>query len=96
MGRISGPSEVQEEEGKLERFDWFSGDRLVIYENITHKMGRPTPSPDGSFVVENLIPGTRMYIVGASGQGVVRTPVVLKPGEEKDLGTLKLAKEIEP
>jgi RNA polymerase sigma factor (sigma-70 family) len=82
------------EEGKLGPFDWFGNDRLVIYTNVTHDFGRQQTSPDGSFVVDNLIPGARMYLVGAGGgQLVVRKPVTLKPGEVKDLGTLTLAKE---
>lgn len=46
--------------------------------------------------MEDLIPGTPLYIVGAAGQFAVRTPVNLKPGEVKDLGTLTLQKEEEP
>jgi hypothetical protein len=46
--------------------------------------------------VEDLIPGTRFYIVGAAGQLGVRTPVTLKPGETKDVGTLTLVKEAAP
>jgi hypothetical protein len=38
-----------------------------------------------------------MYLVGgATNQTVVRTPITLKPGEVKDLGTLTLVKEEEP
>ncbi len=88
---------MTKEEGKLSRFDWFSGDRLVIYGNITQTFAGPPRNGDGSFRLDNLIAGTRMYIVGAAtNQTVVRTPVTLKPGENKDLGTLKLAKEKQP
>jgi RNA polymerase sigma factor (sigma-70 family) len=88
---------LTKEEGKLKRSDWFSSDRLVIYSNITQMFVHPQPNADGSFLVDNLIPGTRMYIVGAArDQTVVRTPVTLKPGEVKDLGTLTLAKEEQP
>ena len=87
---------LTKEEGKLERFDWFSGDRIVIYANVTQSMVWPKPNADGSFVVDNLIPRTQLYIAGGAGQSVSRTPVVLQPGEVKDLGTLKLAKENNP
>ncbi len=88
---------MTKEEGKLSHRDWFSGDRLVIYENLTQAFVRPPQNGDGSFRVDDLIPGARMYIVGAAtDQTVVRTPVTLKPGEVRDLGTLKLAKEKQP
>jgi RNA polymerase sigma factor (sigma-70 family) len=88
---------LTKEEGKLSRSDWYSGDRLAIYDNITEAFMRPQPKADGSFQVDNLIPDARMYIVGAAAnQTVVRIPVTLKPGEVRDLGTLTLAKEEQP
>jgi hypothetical protein len=86
------------EERKLTRQDWFSQDRLVIYQNISQDRREAKPQPDGSFLLENLIPGATMYLVGAThSQLVVRVPLAtLKPGEVKDLGELKLAKEEMP
>ncbi len=85
------------EEGKPGRTDWFNNDRLVIYGNILQSFARPPENGDGSFRLDDLIPGARLYIVGsARDQTVVRTPVMLKPGEVKDLGTLTLAKEEQP
>ena len=88
--------QVTKEEGKLTRRDWFSRDRFIIYSNLTQSFAQEKPNPDGSFLVDNLIPGVRMYIVGAAGQLAIRMPVTLKPGEVKDLGTLTLAKEEQP
>jgi RNA polymerase sigma factor (sigma-70 family) len=88
---------LTKEEGKLSRSDWFSSDRLVIYSNITQDFADRTRNADGSFLVDNLIPGAQMYLVGAANnQTVVRTPITLKPGEVKDLGTLVLVKEEQP
>jgi hypothetical protein len=52
----------------------------------------PKPNDGDTFVVENLIPGTPLYIEPAAGGQFVRRPVVLKAGEVKDLGTLRLPK----
>ena len=85
---------MTKEEGKPSRDDWFYNDRLVIYGNILQSHARPPENGDGTFRLDDLIPGVRLYIVGAAPtQMVVRTPVMLKPGEVKDLGTLTLAKE---
>jgi hypothetical protein len=53
--------------------------------------GPPKPNDGDHFLVEDLIPGTQLYVEASAGGQVVRRPVVLKPGEVKDLGTLKLA-----
>jgi RNA polymerase sigma factor (sigma-70 family) len=75
----------------LEGFDW--GDRTMGFDMLIQGFaGPPKPNDGDRFLVENLIPGAQLYIeVGADGQ-VVRVPVVLKAGEVKDLGTLKLPK----
>jgi RNA polymerase sigma factor (sigma-70 family) len=88
---------MTKEEGKPGGMDWFNNDRLVIYGNILQSFSRPPENGDGTFRLDDLIPGARLYIVGgATDQTVVRTPVTLKPGEVKDLGTLTLAKEERP
>jgi hypothetical protein len=52
--------------------------------------GPPKPNDGDRFLVENLIPGTPLSIEASAGGRVVRRPVVLEPGEVKDLGTLQL------
>ncbi len=52
--------------------------------------GAPKRNDGDSFLVENLIPGAQLYVEAAAGRAIVRQPVILKPGEVKDLGTLKL------
>ena len=85
---------VAKEEGKLDRMQWYSQDRIAIYDNLTQEFGpHPKANADGTFLVENLIPGAQHYIVGGADRLVVRQPVMLKPGEVKDLGILKVAKE---
>jgi hypothetical protein len=54
--------------------------------------GPPKPNDGDSFLVENLIPGTQLYVEASADKQVVRQPVILKSGEVKDLGTLKLPK----
>ena len=75
---------------------FFDQDRFLIYSNLTQSFGETKQNMDGSFVVEDLIPGTRLYIVGAAGRLAVRVPATLKPGENKDVGTLTLTKEEAP
>jgi RNA polymerase sigma factor (sigma-70 family) len=87
---------LTKEEGNLTRRAWFDQDRFLIYANLTQSYGQPKPNPDGSFEVEDLIPDTRFYIVGATRRLAVRVPVTLKPGESKEVGTLTLAKEVTP
>ena len=74
--------------------DW--GDRTMDHNKLfqeTLGIGR-NPNDGVKFQMENLIPGTQLYIeVGLDLQKqFVRVPVVLKAGEVKDLGTLKLPK----
>jgi hypothetical protein len=57
----------------------------------TEGVGR-NPNDGDKFQVENLIPGTQLYIEVGTGEQVVRVPVVLKAGEVKDLGTIQLPK----
>ena len=87
---------MTKEEGKLTKFDWFANDKIVIYDNILNGSFQRNPGADGSFLVENLIPNTKLYISGGAGQAGARVPVILKPGEVKDVGTLKLEKMEEP
>jgi hypothetical protein len=87
---------LTKEEGNLTRGDWFDADRFIFYSNLTRSFGENKSNADGSFLLEDLIPGTRFYIVGAADRLGVRTPVDLKPGEVKDLGTLTLVKQEGP
>jgi hypothetical protein len=85
---------VAKDVGKKDLKDWYSQDRIVIYTNLTQEFGpQPKANADGSFHVENLIPGAQHYIFGGADRLIVRAPVMLEPGEVKDLGILKLAKE---
>jgi RNA polymerase sigma factor (sigma-70 family) len=86
-------------EGKLdpkgrgldEQIDW--GDRTMGYDMLIQGFaGPPKPNDGDRFLMENLIPGTQLYIEASASGLVVRRPVMLKPGEVKDLGTLKLPK----
>jgi hypothetical protein len=79
------------EEGKLEPFDWFStSDRIIHYSDLTHgAWDAGKPDAEGRFRLENLIPGTQLYIEAGAGPLVARRPVILGPGEVKEIGTLK-------
>ena len=49
------------------------------------------PNPQGEFVLDTLVPGAQLSIVAGSGQREARVPVTpLKPGEDRDLGTITL------
>jgi hypothetical protein len=49
------------------------------------------PNPQGEFVLDTLLPGARLYIVAGTSQREARVPLTpLKPGEERDLGTITL------
>jgi RNA polymerase sigma factor (sigma-70 family) len=75
----------------LESFDW--ADRTMGFDMLIQGFaGPPKPNDGDSFLVENLIPGTQLYIEASADKQVVRQPVILKSGEVKDLGTLKLPK----
>jgi RNA polymerase sigma factor (sigma-70 family) len=88
---------VAKDQGKATGRSWFfDQDRFLVYSNLTQRFGQNKQNPDGSFMVDDLIPGTPMYIVGATGRLAVRVPINLKPGENKDIGTLKLTKEEAP
>jgi RNA polymerase sigma factor (sigma-70 family) len=81
------------DDGKLDpkSFDWQDG--TLGLDMLIHGFGAPPKANDGdSFLVENLIPGAPLYIEAGAGRLIVRRPVVLKPGEVKDLGTLQLPK----
>jgi RNA polymerase sigma factor (sigma-70 family) len=80
--------------GKLDpaSFEW--GDRTMGFDMLTQGYaGPPKPNDGDRFLVENLIPGTQLYVEASAGGQIVRRPVVLKPGEVKDLGTLKLPRK---
>src|SRR5262249_33990457 len=75
----------------LGAFDW--GDRTMGFDVLIQGFaGPPKPNDGDRFLVEDLIPGTQLYIEAAAGGQVVRRPVTLEPGGVKDLGTLKLPK----
>jgi len=79
------------DDGKLDpqSFDW--ADRTMGFDMLIQGFaGPPKPNDGDRFLVENLIPGTQLYIETSAGGVVVRRAVILKPGEVKDLGTLKL------
>jgi RNA polymerase sigma factor (sigma-70 family) len=72
-----------------QQVDW--ADRTMDLNKLIHGMDTPPKPNDGDrFVVENLIPGTRLYIEVSADGKLVRVPVVLEAGEAKDLGTVKL------
>jgi hypothetical protein len=49
------------------------------------------PNPQGQFVLDTLLPGARLYLVAGTGQREARVPLApLKPGEDRDLGTITL------
>jgi RNA polymerase sigma factor (sigma-70 family) len=75
----------------LEAFDW--ADRTMGFDMLIQGFaGPPKPNDGDRFLVEDLIPSAQLYIEASAGGLVVRRPVILKPGEVKDLGTLKLLK----
>jgi hypothetical protein len=88
---------VTTKEGKLdpkargldEQIDW--GDRTMGYDMLIQGFaGPPKPNDGDRILVEDLIAGTQLYIEASASGLVVRLPVMLKPGEVKDLGTLQL------
>jgi RNA polymerase sigma factor (sigma-70 family) len=74
----------------LDGFDY--GDRTMGFDMLRGSASPPKPNDGDSFLVEDLIPGAQLYIESSAGGLVVRRPVVLKPGEVKDLGALQLPK----
>jgi hypothetical protein len=54
------------------------------------------PKPKGEFVVDTLVPGAHFYITAEAGRREAVVSVSpLKPGEDRDLGTITL-KERKP
>jgi hypothetical protein len=54
------------------------------------------PKPKGEFVVDTLVPGASFYITAGAGRREAYVSVSsLKPGEDRDLGTITL-KERKP
>jgi hypothetical protein len=76
--------------GLEEQVDW--SDRTMDLNKLIRAdlAAGANPNDGDSILAENLIPGTQLYIEEAVDGKVVRVPVVLKAGEVKDLGTLKL------
>jgi RNA polymerase sigma factor (sigma-70 family) len=75
-----------------QQIDW--ADRTIDLNWLirgTQGVGQ-NPNDGDKFQVGNLIPGAQLYIEVGVERQVVRVPVVLKAGEVKDLGTLKLPK----
>ncbi len=82
-------------EGEMSRNDVFRNTH--IYSNILgqkamlaygekNKLGR-----QGEFVIDTLVPGVRYYVMAGSGSLEAMVPVSsLKPGEDRDLGTINL------
>ena len=66
------------------------GDRTMSFDMLRGSASPPKPNDGDSFLLEDLIPGAQLYVEASAGGLVVRRPVVLKPGEVKDLGALQL------
>ena len=48
----------------------------------------------GEFAIDTLLPGLDLYVMVSSTQGAALAPVPpLKPGEDRDLGTITVGKE---
>ncbi len=70
-------------------------DQALFYSNITQEyFANEKPDAEGRFRFENLLPGARFTIVAAgSDTGEAFHPVAaLKPGEDRDLGTITMKK----
>ena len=63
---------------------------MMIYWNRLRSDAR------GEFVIDTLLPGVPLYVTANSGRQEAFVPVrPLKPGEDRDLGTITL-KELKP
>jgi hypothetical protein len=74
----------------------------VFYSSLLGQMAAPGYSArqrsnaQGKFAIDTLLPGARLYLIGAAGRREARVPVQpLEPGEDRDLGAITL-KEREP
>jgi hypothetical protein len=62
------------------------GNKAMLTYGEKGKLGR-----QGEFVIDTLIPGVRYYVMAGSGSLEAMVPVPpLKPGEDRDLGTITL------
>ena len=88
-------------EGEMTRSEIF-GDTEIYANLMGQKAMLPyltkilEPKPKGEFVIDTLVPGARFYITAGAGRREAIVSVApLKPGEDRDLGTITL-KERKP
>lgn len=75
--------------------DLYDGDRTEFYANLFGREGinrhQMVPDADGGFRFDGLIPGVDLYIAAGEVHKPVTFPIWdLKPGEERDMGTLEV------
>jgi hypothetical protein len=64
---------------------------LVGQRNMVAYGEKQKSNSQGEFVIDNLLPGVRLYIMAASARRLADVPLSpLKPGEDRDLGTITL------
>jgi beta-lactamase regulating signal transducer with metallopeptidase domain len=91
---------TRDKDGQMTRDEVFRN--TLFYSNVIGQKAmlaysdRQRSSASGEFVVDTLLPGVRLYIMGAAGDREARILVKpLEPGEDRDLGTITF-KEREP
>jgi beta-lactamase regulating signal transducer with metallopeptidase domain len=72
----------------LERFSYFN---LLGQQAMMSYTSQFPTNPRGEFAIDTLIPGIDLHVMVYARQGWALVPVPpLKPGEDRDLGTIKL------
>jgi len=90
---------IRDKEGEMSRDDVLRNtsfySSLVGQKNMIAYSEKQKSNSQGEFVIDTLLPGVRLYIMAASADnrsaGVPLSP--LKPGEDRDLGTITLKEQ---
>jgi hypothetical protein len=94
-GQVYPSLVIREKEGEMSRNEVYRnthiysnllGQKAMLTYSEKSKLGR-----QGEFVIDTLMPGVRYYVMAGSGSLEAMVPVPpLKPGEDRDLGTITL------
>lgn len=96
-GQVYAMMVVTGKEGPFKNFDELYRDG-EIYSNLlpgpTRSVLDEKPNAQGEFVLSLLMPGARLYLIATTGDRSAMVPIPeLKPGEDRDLGTITLQPE---
>jgi hypothetical protein len=94
-GQVTPWLVIRGEDGEMSRDKVYHNSlfyaNLVGQRNMFAYSEKQKSNSEGEFVIDNLLPGVRLYIMAASARRLADVPLSpLKPGEDRDLGTITL------